>query len=110
MPPPQARGRAGHHDLAERDLGAVPERVGDFTRTRVGDVLRPHRISTQSPSRLDLVLEELVLSEQEEVGRVGVQPFRGRARKEVTKPSENPENPDAKAPDSASPAPAPETK
>ena len=39
----------------------------------------------------------------------GVQPFRGRARKEATKPPESPKKPDAKAPDSSSPAPSPET-
>jgi len=36
----------------------------------------------------------------------GVKPFRGRAKKAVTKP---PQGPNAKTPDSSSPAPSPET-
>ena len=45
-------------------------------------------------------------ADNEKLVEWGVQPFRGRVRKAVTKP---PENPDAKAPDSSSPAPSPET-
>jgi hypothetical protein len=45
-------------------------------------------------------------AESEKLVAWGVQPFRGRAKKAVTKP---PANPTAKAPDSSSPAPSPET-
>jgi hypothetical protein len=45
-------------------------------------------------------------AESEKLVAWGVQPFRGRAKKAATKP---PENPTAKAPDSSSPAPSPET-
>jgi hypothetical protein len=45
-------------------------------------------------------------ADSEKLVEFGVQPFRGRARKAVTKP---PETPNAKAPDSKSPAPSPET-
>jgi len=45
-------------------------------------------------------------AESEKLVAWGVQPFRGRAKKATTKP---PENPTAKAPDSSSPAPSPET-
>jgi len=44
--------------------------------------------------------------ESEKLVEFGVQPFRGRVKKAETKP---PANPNAKAPDSASPAPSPET-
>lgn len=45
-------------------------------------------------------------ADHEKLVEWGVQPFRGRAKKTVTKP---PEKPDDKAPDSASPAPSTET-
>jgi len=45
-------------------------------------------------------------AESEQLVAFGVKPFRGRAKKAVTKP---PEGPTAKAPDSSSPAPSPET-
>jgi hypothetical protein len=45
-------------------------------------------------------------ADSEKLAEWGVQPFRGRARKEAVKP---PENPPAEAPDSSSPTPSPET-
>jgi hypothetical protein len=45
-------------------------------------------------------------AESEKLVEFGVKPFRGRAKKAATEP---PESPNAKAPDSLSPAPSPET-
>ena len=45
-------------------------------------------------------------AESEKLVEFGVKPFRGRAKKAAVKP---PENPNAKTPDSSSPAPSPET-
>jgi hypothetical protein len=45
-------------------------------------------------------------ADSEKLAEWGIQPFRGRARKEAVKP---PENPPAEAPDSSSPTPSPET-
>jgi hypothetical protein len=45
-------------------------------------------------------------ADSEKLVEFGVKPFRGRAKKAALKP---PESPNAKAPDSASPAPSPET-
>lgn len=51
--------------------------------------------------------EEQFGADSEKLAAFGLQPFRGRARKEATKP---PENPTAAAPGSPSPTPTPETK
>jgi len=45
-------------------------------------------------------------ADSEKLVEFGVKPFRGRAKKAAPKP---PESPNAKAPDSSSPAPSPET-
>ena len=45
-------------------------------------------------------------AESDKLVEFGVKPFRGRAKKAATQP---PESPNAKAPDSSSPAPSPET-